>query len=160
MSVIELFNSKDINTRQPLLYRTNSTFLVNYTDISMLIDSSKSILLQTPSNDFVKVSNRLGVGIDPSSIYSLHILGDTCISGSIVSSGIIVSNNINKLTTDISLLFDYSDDLSLNYINLYENVNDLSINYYTFKNNTIYNISGIKTDISLVFKYNNDLSTI
>jgi len=164
MDIIELFNNRDINTNQPLIYRTNTTFLVNYTDNSMLIDSSKSILLRTPSTDFVKVIGRLGVDIDPSNIYSLHVLGDTCISGSIitnggiVSNGPIVSNNINKLTTDISLLFEYSTELNANFISLYENVDDFSLNYYTFKNSTISNINEIKIDISSGFKYNNDLS--
>jgi len=88
-----LFNSKSASTNEPFVYKIPVTYLQNLSSGTMIIDSCSNIVLQA-RNKHVRVNNKMGIGLDPSSAYSLHVLGDTCISGNI---------NVNQLTvTELS----------------------------------------------------------
>ena len=121
-----IFNSYSAtNTNKPLTYKIPATYLQNLSSGSMIIDSCSNIILQA-RNKHVRVNNKMGIGMDPSSAYSLHVSGDTCISGN------ITSNNFT--------------DLSSKYYSLLSSVNELSNNNYTLNttittiSNSLYNI--------------------
>jgi len=103
-----LFNSKSASTNEPFVYKIPVTYLQNLSpNHPMIIDSCSNIVLQARNNNHVRVNNKMGIGLDPSSAYSLHVLGDTCISGNFTSrtayindvsvSNIDVSTNLNPL---------------------------------------------------------------
>jgi hypothetical protein len=90
---VGLLNSYKLDTYEPLVYKIPVTYLQNLSSGTMIIDSCSNIVLQA-RNKHVRVNNKMGIGLDPSSAYSLHVLGDTCISGNI---------NVNQLTvTELS----------------------------------------------------------
>jgi hypothetical protein len=130
MSTQEFTNIPDISDAQPFLrrtildtdipieYRLNCTYLENITNKNMIIDSSYNILLQA-RNKHVRVNNKMGIGIDPSSAYNFHVIGNTCISGDIITSGNIVplnsSSNLGSSSTRWNNVF--VNDLSITTIN-------------------------------------------
>uniref|UniRef100_A0A6C0DVU4 Fibronectin type-III domain-containing protein n=1 Tax=viral metagenome TaxID=1070528 RepID=A0A6C0DVU4_9ZZZZ len=158
----KIFNKTD-RDGNPLKYTFYCTNLENVTDQIMTIDSCSNITLITPSNNFVTINSRLGIGIDPSSAYSFHVLGNTCISGNVISNNIniletnsrdikidisAIKTDISAIKTDISGLkigirgfnADISaserkiTDLSLNLFNLSIRYNEISSNYYNLTN--------------------------
>ena len=96
-----LFNSKPDDNNEPYVYLIPVTYLQNLSSGPMIIDSSSNIILQA-RNNHVRVNNKMGIGLDPSSAYSLHVLGDTCISGTIISTTINVRDVIVS-SLDVSL---------------------------------------------------------
>jgi hypothetical protein len=107
-----------LDTDIPIEYRLNCTYLENITNKNMIIDSSYNILLQA-RNKHVRVNNKMGIGIDPSSAYNFHVIGNTCISGDIITSGNIVplnsSSNLGSSSTRWNNVF--VNDLSIATIN-------------------------------------------
>jgi hypothetical protein len=93
-----LLNSYLATTNQPIIYKIPVTYLQNLSSTNpMIIDSSSNIVLQARNNNHVRVSNKMGIGLEPSSAYSLHVLGDVCIDGN------LISNNLN----DIYIVYYY-----------------------------------------------------
>jgi hypothetical protein len=89
-----LFNSKSASTNEPFVYKIPVTYLQNLSpNHPMIIDSCSNIVLQARNNNHVRVNNKMGIGLDPSSAYSLHVLGDVCIDGN------LISNNLNDIYT-------------------------------------------------------------
>jgi len=87
-----LLNSYSSTTNQPFIYKIPVTYLENLSpNRSMIIDSCSNIVIQARNNNHIRVNNKMGIGLDPSSAYSLHVLGDVCISGN------IFSNNLNDI---------------------------------------------------------------
>jgi hypothetical protein len=129
-NIISFLRPTDLETNTPIEYRINCTYLENITNENMIIDSCYNILLQA-RNTHVRVNNKMGIGLDASSAYSLHVLGNSCISGDIITSGNIFSKNI------------YSNDLSVNTING-QTYNYTPLKFY----NNNWNKLGI--DISLI----------
>ena len=154
-TIRKIFNKTD-RENNPLLYTFYCTSLENVTNQIMTIDSCSNITLLTPSNNFVTINSRLGIGIDPSSAYSFHVLGNTCISGNIISNNVSTLEmntrdfkidissiktdisglkiGISGLKTDISASENKIADLSLNLFNLSIRYNEISLNYYNLTN--------------------------
>ena len=87
-----LLNSYSATTNQPFVYKIPVTYLENLSpNRPMIIDSCSNIVIQARNNNHIRVNNKMGIGLDPSSAYSLHVLGDVCISGN------IFSNNLNDI---------------------------------------------------------------
>jgi hypothetical protein len=94
-----LLNSYLATTNEPIIYKIPVTYLQNLSSTNpMIIDSSSNIVLQARNNNHVRVNNKMGIGLDPSSAYSLHVLGDVCIDGN------LISNNLNDIYTTLDNL--------------------------------------------------------
>ncbi len=94
------------STNQPIEYKIPVTYLQNLSSIKpMIIDSCSNIVLQARNNNHVRINNKMGIGLDPSSAYSLNVLGDTCISGNFISNQNITWTgtwSVNGVTTPIN----------------------------------------------------------
>ena len=115
-----IFNSYSATIpNKPLIYKIPATYLQNLSSENMIIDSCSNIILQA-RNKHVRVNNKMGIGLDPSSAYSLHVSGATCISGNITSSGNIlplrdISSDLGSGTKRWRNIF--VNDLSVSRIN-------------------------------------------
>jgi hypothetical protein len=138
-----LFNSKSARTNEPLVYKIPVTYLQNLSSGTMIIDSCSNIVLQARNNNHVRVNNKMGIGLDPSSAYSLHVLGDTCISGN------LISNNFTDLSSKYYSLQSSLNELSNNNYILNTNINTISYNLYNILENFIFG-TGYYGTITLV----------
>jgi len=115
-----LLNSYSSTTNQPFVYKIPVTYLENLSpNRPMIIDSCSNIVIQARNNKHVRVNNKMGIGLDPSSAYSLHVLGDVCISGNLSSNDIVPlfdrTSNLGSVTNKWKSIFVY--DLSVVSIN-------------------------------------------
>ena len=136
-----LLNSYLATTNEPIIYKIPVTYLQNLSSTNpMIIDSSSNIVLQARNNNYVRVNNKMGIGLVPSSAYSLHVLGDVCINGN------MISNNFSDLSSKYYSLQSSFTELSNNNYAVKNLLNNfiLGTGYYgtiTLINNSIYDIS-------------------